>query len=136
MQKVSLLTPNGWALRGYTDIAYDGATLGDLGPNLAGDRRRSPSVTLLARHLALEEARMKASMKAWAIASTTMKRFMRDRTALFFTARSAARPHLPHRDGDGRLRHRRVRRSGSSSSGTGALATELRTRSTTPSASS
>jgi ABC-2 type transport system permease protein len=35
MQKVSLATPNGWALRGYTDIAYDGATLGDLGPHLA-----------------------------------------------------------------------------------------------------
>ena len=34
MQKASLLTPNGWALRGYTDIAYDGATLGDLGPHL------------------------------------------------------------------------------------------------------
>ena len=35
MQKASLATPNGWALRGYTDIAYDGATLGDLGPHLA-----------------------------------------------------------------------------------------------------
>jgi ABC-2 type transport system permease protein len=35
MQKVALATPNGWALRGYTDIAYDGATLGDLGPHLA-----------------------------------------------------------------------------------------------------
>lgn len=35
MQKVSLLTPNGWALRGYTDVAYDGATLGDLGPHIA-----------------------------------------------------------------------------------------------------
>jgi ABC-2 type transport system permease protein len=34
MQKASLATPNGWALRGYTDIAYDGATLGDLGPHL------------------------------------------------------------------------------------------------------
>jgi ABC-2 type transport system permease protein len=35
MQRLSYLTPNGWALRGYTDIAYDGATLGDLGPHLA-----------------------------------------------------------------------------------------------------
>ena len=35
MQKASLATPNGWALRGYTDIAYDGATLGVLGPHLA-----------------------------------------------------------------------------------------------------
>ncbi len=35
MQKAALATPNGWALRGYTDIAYDGATLGDLGPHLA-----------------------------------------------------------------------------------------------------
>lgn len=34
MQRVSYITPNGWALRGYTDIAYDGATLGDLGPHL------------------------------------------------------------------------------------------------------
>jgi linearmycin/streptolysin S transport system permease protein len=34
MQKLSYLTPNGWAIRGYTDIAYDGATLGDLGPHL------------------------------------------------------------------------------------------------------
>ena len=34
MQTASLATPNGWALRGYTDIAYDGATLGDLGPHL------------------------------------------------------------------------------------------------------
>lgn len=35
MQLASLATPNGWALRGYTDIAYDGATLQDLGPHLA-----------------------------------------------------------------------------------------------------
>jgi ABC-2 type transport system permease protein len=34
MRTASLATPNGWALRGYTDIAYDGATLGDLGPHL------------------------------------------------------------------------------------------------------
>lgn len=34
MQTISYATPNGWALRGYTDIAYDGATLGDLGPHL------------------------------------------------------------------------------------------------------
>jgi ABC-2 type transport system permease protein len=34
MQKLSYLTPNGWALRGYTDIAYDGAKLADIGPNL------------------------------------------------------------------------------------------------------
>jgi ABC-2 type transport system permease protein len=34
MQKIALFTPNGWAIRGYTDIAYDGATLGDLGPHL------------------------------------------------------------------------------------------------------
>jgi ABC-2 type transport system permease protein len=34
MQRLSYITPNGWALRGYTDIAYDGATLGDLGPHL------------------------------------------------------------------------------------------------------
>lgn len=34
MQKISYATPNGWALRGYTDIAYDGATLGDLVPHL------------------------------------------------------------------------------------------------------
>ena len=35
MQKASYLTPNGWALRGYTDIAYDGAKLGELGPHIA-----------------------------------------------------------------------------------------------------
>ncbi len=35
MRTLSYLTPNGWALRGYTDIAYDGATLADLGPHLA-----------------------------------------------------------------------------------------------------
>ncbi len=34
IQRVSLLTPNGWALRGFTDVAYDGATLADLGPHL------------------------------------------------------------------------------------------------------
>jgi ABC-2 type transport system permease protein len=34
MQKLSYATPNGWALRGFTDIAYDGATLSDLGPHL------------------------------------------------------------------------------------------------------
>jgi ABC-2 type transport system permease protein len=34
MQRLSLITPNGWALRGFTDIAYDGATLTDLGPHL------------------------------------------------------------------------------------------------------
>jgi ABC-2 type transport system permease protein len=34
MQKISYLTPNGWALRGFTDIAYDGAKLGDITTNL------------------------------------------------------------------------------------------------------
>lgn len=34
MQYVSYATPNGWALRGYTDLAYDGATLTDIWPNL------------------------------------------------------------------------------------------------------
>jgi linearmycin/streptolysin S transport system permease protein len=35
IQRLSALTPNGWALRGFTDIAYDGAKLGDLVPHLA-----------------------------------------------------------------------------------------------------
>lgn len=35
VQRVSALTPNGWALRGFTDIAYDGAGLMDLLPNVA-----------------------------------------------------------------------------------------------------
>jgi ABC-2 type transport system permease protein len=35
MRALSYLTPNGWALRGYTDIAYDGATLSDIAPHLA-----------------------------------------------------------------------------------------------------
>lgn len=35
MQKLSALTPNGWALRGFTDIAYDGASTADLLPNFA-----------------------------------------------------------------------------------------------------
>jgi ABC-2 type transport system permease protein len=30
IQKVSLITPNGWAIRGFTDIAYDGAKLADI----------------------------------------------------------------------------------------------------------
>jgi ABC-2 type transport system permease protein len=34
IQRVSLITPNGWAIRGFTDIGYDGAKLGDLGPHL------------------------------------------------------------------------------------------------------
>ncbi len=33
VQKISALTPNGWALRGFTDIAYDGATAAKLIPN-------------------------------------------------------------------------------------------------------
>jgi len=35
IQRLSALTPNGWALRGFTDIAYDGAKLANLVPNLA-----------------------------------------------------------------------------------------------------
>jgi ABC-2 type transport system permease protein len=35
IQRLSALTPNGWALRGFTDVAYDGAKLTNLGPNLA-----------------------------------------------------------------------------------------------------
>lgn len=35
VQRISAATPNGWALRGFTDIAYDGAALGDLLPNVA-----------------------------------------------------------------------------------------------------
>ena len=34
IQKISLITPNGWALRGFSDVAYDGATIADLGPHL------------------------------------------------------------------------------------------------------
>ncbi len=34
IQKVSALTPNGWALRGFTDIAYDGAKLTNILPNV------------------------------------------------------------------------------------------------------
>src|SRR5207244_8919478 len=33
VQKISALTPNGWALRGFTDIAYDGARAANLVPN-------------------------------------------------------------------------------------------------------
>lgn len=35
VQRLSVVTPNGWALRGFMDIVYDGAGLGDLGPHLA-----------------------------------------------------------------------------------------------------
>jgi ABC-2 type transport system permease protein len=35
IQKLSALTPNGWALRGFTDIAYDGAKAINLLPNFA-----------------------------------------------------------------------------------------------------
>jgi ABC-2 type transport system permease protein len=35
VQRISLIAPNAWALRGFNDIVYDGATLADLGPNLA-----------------------------------------------------------------------------------------------------
>ena len=35
LQKLSALTPNGWALRGFTDIAYDGAKAANLLPNFA-----------------------------------------------------------------------------------------------------
>jgi ABC-2 type transport system permease protein len=35
VQRISLATPNGWALRGFVDVAYDGATLSDLGPHIA-----------------------------------------------------------------------------------------------------
>jgi ABC-2 type transport system permease protein len=34
IQYLSLGTPNGWALRGFTDVAYDGAGLGDLTVNI------------------------------------------------------------------------------------------------------
>jgi ABC-2 type transport system permease protein len=33
VQQISALTPNGWVLRGFTDIAYDGAKAGNLLPN-------------------------------------------------------------------------------------------------------
>lgn len=35
IQRLSVLTPNGWAIRGFTDVAYDGAGVADLAPNLA-----------------------------------------------------------------------------------------------------
>jgi ABC-2 type transport system permease protein len=34
IQRISLITPNGWAIRGFTDLAYDGAKLGDIGANI------------------------------------------------------------------------------------------------------
>jgi ABC-2 type transport system permease protein len=34
VQRLSLFTPNGQAIRGFTDLGFDGATLLDLGPNL------------------------------------------------------------------------------------------------------
>ena len=33
VQRISTLTPNGWALRGFTDMAYDGARASNLVPN-------------------------------------------------------------------------------------------------------
>lgn len=35
MQRLSLLTPNGWALRGFTDLVYDDAALAAVLPNVA-----------------------------------------------------------------------------------------------------
>ena len=35
IRTASALTPNGWALRGFTDIAYDGAKLANILPNVA-----------------------------------------------------------------------------------------------------
>jgi ABC-2 type transport system permease protein len=35
IQRASLATPNGWALRGFMDISYDGAKLVDIGPHIA-----------------------------------------------------------------------------------------------------
>jgi ABC-2 type transport system permease protein len=35
LQRVSALTPNGWALRGFTDVAYDGAKLTNILPDVA-----------------------------------------------------------------------------------------------------
>jgi ABC-2 type transport system permease protein len=35
VQTISALTPNGWALRGFTDVAYDGAHLVNVLPNVA-----------------------------------------------------------------------------------------------------
>ncbi len=35
MQRLSLITPNGWALRGFTDLVYDDATLTAVLPNVA-----------------------------------------------------------------------------------------------------
>lgn len=35
MQRIAVIAPNAWALRGFTDIIYDGATLADLGTHLA-----------------------------------------------------------------------------------------------------
>lgn len=35
IQRISVIAPNAWALRGFNDIVYDGATLTDLGPHLA-----------------------------------------------------------------------------------------------------
>ena len=35
IKRVSALTPNGWALRGFTDVAYDGARLVNILPNIA-----------------------------------------------------------------------------------------------------
>jgi ABC-2 type transport system permease protein len=34
MRRLSALTPNGWAMRGFTDIAYDGVRLAHLVPNI------------------------------------------------------------------------------------------------------
>lgn len=35
VQRISMIAPNAWALRGFTDVVYDGATLPDLGRNFA-----------------------------------------------------------------------------------------------------
>jgi ABC-2 type transport system permease protein len=34
IQRLSLATPNGWAIRGFTDLIYDGAGIADILPNL------------------------------------------------------------------------------------------------------
>ena len=65
-------------------------------------------------------------MKVVAIAATTDEAVHARPDRAVLHRRAPARPHLPHRDGDVRLRRPTSSRSASSSNGTGALANELR----------
>ena len=122
LQRVSLLTPNGWALRGFVDLVADGGGLATVAAPVAVTLGRRPGHR---RPGPVPGPADGGGVKALVMAGSALRRLARDRLALFFLVLLPVVIIADHRD---HLRRRRLRAAavGIADEGAGPLGDELR----------